>query len=57
MNEVKVVLLIAAIVIAFSSPIGLTISILLAAVLTSSPLWLVMFMVWWINVKIIPDYK
>lgn len=57
MNEAKVVLLIAAIVIAFSSPIGLTISILLAAVLTSSPLWLVMFMVWWINVKIIPDYK
>ncbi len=57
MNEVKVILIIAAIVIAFSSPIGLTISILLAAVLTSSPLWLVMFMVWWINVKIIPDYK
>lgn len=57
MNEAKVVLLIAAIVIAFSSPIGLTISILLAAVLTSSPLWLVMFMVWWINIKIIPDYK
>lgn len=57
MNEVKVILIIAAIVIAFSSPIGLTISILLAAVLTSSSLWLVMFMVWWINVKIIPDYK